>query len=286
MQTTERERRQAIFFLAAAAVLWSTGGLLIKLVTWNPFAIAGVRSAIATVVIVLAVRRPRLNFSAAQVACALAYAGTVVLFPAATKYTTAANAILLQYTAPVYIALFGAWFLGERTRLLDWLTILLVLGGMTLFLLDGLKTGDWLGNGLALLSAVSYAAMVLLLRRQKDASPIDSVILGNILAALIGLPFAFGAMPGAMSWLGLVLLGVFQLALPYLLYVKAVRHVTALEAVLIPVIEPILNPLWVMLWLGEKPSGLALIGGLIVMGAVTARGVVSAWISQGAAKKR
>lgn len=258
--------------------MWSTGGLLIKLVTWNPFAIAGVRSAIATIVIVLAVRRPRLNFSASQIACALAYAGTVVLFPAATKYTTAANAILLQYTAPVYIALFGAWFLGERTRLLDWLTILLVLGGMMLFLLDGLKTGDWLGNGLALLSAVSYAAMVLLLRRQKDASPIDSVILGNILAALSGLPFVFGAVPGAMSWLGLLLLGVFQLALPYLLYVSAVRHVTALEAVLIPVIEPILNPLWVMLWLGEKPTGLALLGGLIVLGSVTARGAVSAWM--------
>ena len=280
MQTTEPERRQAVIFLAAAAVLWSTGGLLIKLVTWNPLAIAGVRSAIATVVIVLVVRRPRLNFSAAQVACALAYAGTVVLFPVATKYTTAANAILLQYTAPVYIALFGAWFLGERTRLLDWLTILIVLGGMALFLLDGLKTGDWLGNGLALLSAVSYAALVLLLRRLKDASPIDAVILGNIFAALIGLPFVFGALPGAMSWLGLLLLGVFQLALPYLLYVRAIRHVTALEAVLVPVIEPILNPLWVMLWLGERPSGLALVGGLIVMGAVTARGVVSAWIKR------
>jgi drug/metabolite transporter (DMT)-like permease len=278
MNSASHERRQAVILLIAAAVLWSTGGVLIKLVEWNPFAIAGVRSLIAAAVMIVVVRRPRITWSATQICCALAYAGTVVLFPAATKYTTAANAILLQYTAPVYIALFGAWFLGERARWLDWLTILIALGGMTLFLLDGLKSGAWLGNGLGLLSAVSFATMVMLLRKQKDASP-GSVIVGNLFAALIGLPFVFGPLPGAMSWLGLALLGVFQLAVPYLLYVRAIRNVTALEAVLIPVIEPILNPLLVMLWLGEKPSGLALIGGLIVLGAVTARGVVSAWMS-------
>ncbi len=272
---SNHERRQAVILLIIAAVLWSTGGLLIKLIEWHPFAIAGMRSAIAAVVLLLFVRRPRITWSATQLGCAVAYAGTVVLFAVANKYTTAANAILLQYTAPVYIALFGAWFLGERTTRLDWMTVFLVLVGMTMFLRDGLNTGNWLGNGLALASAVSFASLVLLLRKQKDASPIESVILGNILAALIGLPFMFGAMPSARSWWGLILLGVFQLGISYLLYAKAIRHITALEAVLIPVIEPLLNPIWVMLMVGEKPTGLALVGGIIVLGAVTARGVIS-----------
>lgn len=275
MNSAGSERRQAVILLIIAAVLWSTGGFLIKLVVWHPFAIAGMRSAIAAVVLLLFVRRPQITWSATQLGCALAYAGTVVMFAVANKYTTAANAILLQYTAPVYIALFGAWFLNERTTRLDWMTVFLVLTGMTLFLFDGLKTGNWLGNGLALASAVSFASLVLLLRKQKDASPIESVILGNLLAALIGLPFMFGTMPGAQSWLGLILLGVFQLGISYLLYAKAIRHITALEAVLIPVIEPLLNPIWVMLMFGEKPSGLALIGGIIVLGSVTGRGVIS-----------
>jgi drug/metabolite transporter (DMT)-like permease len=267
-------RRQAVILLIISAVLWSLGGVLIKLVEWHPFAIAGMRSAISVVVLFLAVRRPRFTWSVTQISCAVAYAGTVVMFAVANKHTTAANAILLQYTAPIYIALLSAWFLGERTGILDWITIALVLCGMTLFLLDGLSTGNWLGNGLALASALTFAWLVLLMRRQRDESSIESVILGNVIAALIGLPFMFGQMPGAKSWLGLLLLGVFQLGIPYLLYVKAIRHVTALEAVLIPVIEPLLNPLWVMLTIGEKPSGLALIGGAIVLGAVVGRGII------------
>ncbi|HZS09299.1 MAG TPA: DMT family transporter [Blastocatellia bacterium] len=275
MNSVTHERRRAVILLIIAALLWSTGGLLIKLVSWHPFAIAGMRSAIAAVVLLAAVRRPRITWSATQLGCALAYAGTVVMFAVANKHTTAANAILLQYTAPVYIALFGAWFLGERTTRLDWITIFLVLVGMTLFLFDGLRTGNWLGNGLALASAASFASLVVLLRKQKDSSPIESVILGNVIAALVGLPFMFGEMPDAKSWVGLVLLGVFQLGLSYLIYVRAVKSLTALEAILIPVIEPLLNPLWVMLQFGEKPTGLALIGGIIVLGSVTARGVIS-----------
>lgn len=277
MEPGRQKRRQAIILLIIAALLWSTGGLLIKLVEWHPFAIAGMRSAISTLVLLAAVRRPRFTWSAAQMGAAVAYAGTVVLFAVANKYTTAANAILLQYTAPLYIALFGAWFLGERATRLDWLTICLVLAGMTLFLFDGLQTDNWLGNGLALASAVSFAALVLLLRKQKDASPLESVLPGNLLAALIGLPFMFGAMPSAQSWLGLVLLGVFQLGFSYVLYAEAIRHVSALEAILIPVIEPILNPVLVMLWLGEHPTKMALLGGLIVLGSVTARGIMGVW---------
>ncbi len=273
--TTSSQERRAVLSLALAAVLFSTGGLLIKLVDLPAFAVAGGRSAIAAIIILIYIRRPKFTWSATQIGCAVAYAGTVLSFVVANKMTTAANAILLQYTAPVYIALFGAWFIGERTRLLDWITIALVLCGMTLFLLDGLSAGNWAGNLVALGSAVFYALLTLLLRKQKDASPFESVLLGNIFTAIVGLPAMIGHVPSRNSIIGLLLLGIFQLGLAYVFYASASRHVTALEIVLVTVIEPILNPLWVVLTIGEKPSLLAIIGGVIVVGAVVGRGIIS-----------
>ncbi|HYE71871.1 MAG TPA: DMT family transporter [Blastocatellia bacterium] len=275
MEIEKHERRRAIVMLLAAAVLWSIGGMLIKLVEWNPLAIAGMRSAISALVFLVFLRKPKITWSAVQIGGAIAYAGTVIFFVIANKTTTAANAILLQYTSPVYIALFSAWLLGERVTWLDWLTIALVLIGMTLFLYDSLGTGRLLGDSMALISAVCFASLVMLLRKQKDSSPFESVLLGNLLTAIIGLPFMFQSMPSAKSWLGLILLGVFQLGFSYVLYTKAIQHVTALEATLISFIEPLLNPLWVALTRGEIPSVLAMIGGLIVLGAVAARSVLS-----------
>jgi len=199
-----------------------------------------------------------------------------VLFATANKLTTAANAILLQYTAPVWVALFGAWLLGERAQRADWLTILAAFVGMGIFLYDGLRLHDLAGIIVAIASGVCFGAMILLLRKQKDGSPIESIILGNVLGALIGLPAMWSAPPLNASGVGaLLLLGVVQLGVAYLLYARALKHVTALEAVLIPVIEPILNPVWVMLVIGEQPSPVALLGGAIVLGAVTWRAVDS-----------
>jgi drug/metabolite transporter (DMT)-like permease len=269
------QRRRAIIFLVIASVLWSLGGLLIKLVNWNALAIAGMRSAITALVLLIYLGRPRFDWSPAQIGGALAYTCTVILFVLATKLTTAANAILLQYSAPVYVALFGAKFLGEKTRWFDWLTIIIVLGGMTLFFVDDLAAGGWLGNICAMLSAVSFSWLVLFLRKQKDGSPFESILLGNLIAALIGLPFMFESMPDAKSWLGLILLGVFQLGLSYIFYAAAVKHVSALEAVLIPVLEPLLNPIWVLLLIGETPGWWAGVGGMMVLLAVTGRGILA-----------
>ena len=278
--TTAPERRRAILYLLCAAFLFSTGGLLIKLVQLPALAVAGGRSAIAAIVILLFIGRPKLTWSATQIGCAVAYCGTVLFFVIANKRTTAANAILLQYTAPVYIALLSSWFLKERTTALDWATIGLVLIGMCLFLLDGLSAGNWGGNAFALLSAVCYALLAILLRKQRDASPFESVLLGNILTAIIGLPALFRQVPSTNSVIGLILLGVFQLGFAYVLFTKATRHVSALETTLLTVIEPILNPLWVVLTVGERPSLLALIGGMIVLGAVVGRGVVNSRLSE------
>ena len=180
MTDPEQAHYRAVGLALAASVLWSLGGLLVKGVSWNPLAIAGARGAIAAVVLVIAARRPRFSWSFAQVGGAVTFAVTVILSIIATKLTTAANAILLQYTAPVHVALFGAWFLGEWVTRSDWITIALVLGGMALFFLDRLTLGGLVGNVCAICSGVSYAGMVVLLRKQKDSSPIESILLGNI----------------------------------------------------------------------------------------------------------
>jgi len=268
-------RHKAIIFLVLSAILWSFGGLFIKLVSWNPMAIAGLRSLIAVLVLLAYVRHPRFTWSFPQMGGAIAYAVTVTLFVLATRLTTAANAILLQYTAPIYVALLGSWFLGERAEWFDCINILILIGGIALFFLDYLTVGNLLGNGFAILSGISFACLVLFLRKQKNESPIGSIMLGNLLTGLVGLPFMFDSMPGALSWAGLLFLGVVQLGLSYVLYSKAIKHVTALEAILIPGIEPILNPIWVFLILGERPGKWALIGGFIVLISVTLRSLIA-----------
>ena len=260
--------------LMLVAVLWSLGGVLIKSVEWHPMAIAGMRSAIAVPVILACAGRPRITFSRVQLVGGLAYAGTVVLFVLATRMTTAANAIFLQYTAPIYVAALGPWLLGERAMRSDWLVIAAALGGIGLFFLDHLSLAGMWGNVLALASGVCFAGLVLSLRHQRDESPIAAIVLGNVFAALAGLPFMFGPGPSAQGWVALGVLGAVQLGLPYALYGIAIRRVTALEAVLIPLAEPILNPLWVMLLVGERPGNWALVGASLVLGAVLLRGIL------------
>ncbi|MFO1372557.1 MAG: DMT family transporter [Candidatus Competibacteraceae bacterium] len=264
--------RRALLLLLLTAVLWSLGGVLIKWVNWNSVAIAGVRSLIGAALIGIAFRHElHFTWSFNQLGGAVAYAGTVVLFVIANKLTTAANAILLQYTAPIYVALFSPWFLGERADRRDWLILLVMISGMILFFLDNLTVGGYWGNSIALMSGLCFGWLTLFLRRQKDGSALPSLLLGNLLAGVIGLPFMFQSLPDASSWVGLLLLGVVQLGLPYILYALALRHVRAIEGILIPMLEPVLNPIWVFLTIGEKPSPWAIVGGAIILGAVIFR---------------
>lgn len=261
--------------LLLAALCWSLGGVLIKSIEWPAMAVAGGRSAIAIPIILLCIGRPKFTFSAAQIGGALGYAGTVILFVFATRMTTAANAIFLQYTAPIYVALIGRWYLGERAARIDWLVIAVALLGIALFFMDRLTTAGLWGNIIALGSGLAFASVALFLRKEKAGSPVASILLGNILVALAGLPFMLQAPSlGEGSLWRLVLLGTVQLGLPYVFYASAIRHVTALEATLIPLLEPVLNPLWVMLALGERPGPWAIVGGLLVLGAVLGRGVL------------
>lgn len=269
------EKIKYIGFLAGAAILWSLGGILIKLVTWNPIAIAGMRSAIAACMMLFILKKPSITkWSKPKIGGTIAYVCTVMLFVTANKMTTAANAILLQYTAPIYVALFGAWLLKEKTKVSDWVTIFFVFSGMILFFIDKVGPGKMMGNLLAILSGFSFGIQVVFMRMQKDASPVESVFWGNVLTAIISIPFMFQSLPDLKSWGGLLLLGVFQLGFSYLLYAAAIKHVSALEAILIPIIEPILNPIWVFLIVGETPGKWALVGGAIVVLSVTGRYVL------------
>ncbi len=261
--------------LLLAALCWSLGGVLIKSIDWPPMAVAGGRSAIAIPIILLCVGRPRFTFSAPQIGGALGYAGTVILFVFATRMTTAANAIFLQYTAPIYVALIGRWYLGERASRIDWLVIAVALFGIALFFMDRLTTAGMWGNIIALGSGLCFASVALFLRKEKAGSPVASIVLGNIIVALAGLPFMLQAPSlGEGGLWRLVLLGTVQLGLPYVFYAIAIKQVTALEATLIPLLEPVLNPLWVMLALGERPGPWAIVGGLLVLAAVLGRGVI------------
>lgn len=269
------ERPRAILYLVITATLWSLGGLLIKSVNSNPAAIAGVRSGISAILLIALIGRPKFNWSFAQVGAAIAYSGTVLLFVIANKNTTAANAILIQYTAPIYVVILSAWLLKEKVRLYDVVTIILALGGMVLFFVDSISTRGMFGNIIAAISGVTFALFNIFMRMQKEGSPIESVLLGNIITALVGIPFLFGSMPDTKGWFYLVMLGVVQLGLPYFLYSKAIKHVTAVEASIIPILEPILNPVWVFLIFGEKPGTLAIIGGVIVIVSITGRCLIS-----------
>ncbi|MGI8820516.1 MAG: DMT family transporter [Chthoniobacterales bacterium] len=258
--------------LLLAALLWSLGGVLIKSIDWPPMAVAGGRSAIAIPLLLACMGRPRFTFSGPQIGGAIGYALTVVLFVFATRMTTAANAIFLQYTAPIYVALIGRWYLDERALRIDWLVIAVALGGIALFFLDRLSVAGFWGNIVALGSGLAFASVAIFLRKEKAGSPVTSIILGNILVALAGAPFMFQAPLAAGDAGRLLILGTLQLGLPYVLYAIAIKDVTALEATLIPLLEPVLNPTWVMLMLGERPGPWAILGGFLVLAAVLTRG--------------
>jgi drug/metabolite transporter (DMT)-like permease len=289
-----RDHRRAVALLALCAVLWSTAGVLIKLVDWNVGAIWSTRSAIAAAAL-WAWRRPSFaRISAAEWRGAGSLAATTGLFILANKLTTAANAILIQYSAPIWVALLGAWLLGERATRLDWLTIATVIGGIVLFFFEQLSFGHVAGNLVALGAGVGFAVNVVSFRQVAltpgatgASDPLRPMLLGNLIGAVLGAPFLLASPPpGATGWGALAALGLFQQAAAYLCYAWAIRHATAIEATLVSVIEPILSPVWVAIAFGERPGPWAVLGGAIVVSAVTARAVIGGSQERAGAARR
>ena len=269
------ERKNAIVLLLVAGAMWSLGGLLIKSIPWHPLAISGMRGGIAAIVIYAFSKDKKIIITFDKILAACFYTLVVTLFVISNKLTTAGNAILLQYTAPVYVALFGYMFLGEKSTFIDWITILILLGGLTLFFLDDLSFDGYLGNALAILSGMSFAALTITLRKQKDNNPSDSILLGNILTLIIGLPIILSETSFNLHSIILILiLGIIQLGVPYIFYTTAIKHVTALDAIIFPIIEPILNPVLVFFILGEALGPWAFLGGSLVLGSVVFRGLL------------
>jgi drug/metabolite transporter (DMT)-like permease len=267
------ERYKGIILAAIAATLWSTGGLLIKLIDWNPIAIAGSRSFIAAIVLLIYVRKPKFTKSKPQILGAITYTITVICFVIANKLTTAANVILLQYTAPIFVAILGAWLLKERIKGIDIFAIIAVFMGMILFFIQNINPGNTLGNLLAVLTGFFLACTTVALRFQKDGSAIDCTLLGNILSFIIALPFILQVSFDIKSIVYMIVLGVFQIGISYIFYVNSLRYITALEAILVTVLEPLLNPLWVFIFTGESPGLFSILGGLIIISAIIGRGI-------------
>jgi len=265
----------SVAMLLTTAVLWSTSGYFIKLVIWHPLAIAGTRSAIALIPMFVAYGKPKRLKGPAQIGAAVCYSITILLFVTANKLTTAANAILFQYSAPVYVLILSAFILKEKVKVKDAVTVGVVLAGLVLFFFDDLDANGMLGNILALISGIALAFMIIFLRMQKDETPVGSVFWGNVFTIIVGLPFALtNGVPGSTSFYVLIYLGLFQLGLAYVLYIKALKNLTTVETIIIPIIEPLLNPLIVAVFIGEIPGVLSLIGGAAVLAGVTLNLVV------------
>jgi drug/metabolite transporter (DMT)-like permease len=262
--------------LLITVLLWSTSGLFVKIIDWQPLSILSARSIVASFVFLIYLRRLDLNWTWVQIAGALAYVGAQLFFIMGTKITAAANVIFLTYTSPVYIILFGRWFLKEKAYPADWASIVVIFAGMLLFIGDDLTWTGFRGNLFGILAGISMAAMVLCLRKQKSGEPAKTILLGNIIASLIGLPALFQETFSPSS-MGIILyLGLLQTGLAFILYSIAIKYLQALESTLVLTLEPILNPIWVFLAIGETPGPLAVVGGILVIGAVLGRAIISA----------
>jgi len=177
---------------------------------------------------------------------------------------------MLQFTAPIWVALLSHFILKIETSLNDWIIIIIVFLGILLFFMDQLDSGNLLGNILAVLSGICMAMMIISMKYIK-VEPIQITLFGNLLIFVLSLPFLFQSHFSIRDLLYLIILGVFQLGISYILYTAAIKYVSALEGILIPILEPLLNPIWVLIFAGEKPGIYSLLGGIIILGTITFR---------------
>lgn len=269
-------RTKCLFLLVLTAVLWSMGGVIIKSVDWNFGAIAAMRGLAAALTITFLARK-NLDLSPpdrSQWILAIFMALIGISFVTATKLTTAANAILLQYSAPVWVALAAPLILRERTSGRDWLFIIIAFSGMALFFMDSLSTEGFWGIIAGVLCGMIFAGLAISLRYAKDRQPMKSIVLGNFLVASLGLIFWRPPWPSATEMMLLIFAGVVQIGLAYYIFTLASSGVSSLEMVLVTALEPLLNPIWVFLVVGERPGFWALIGGAIVLTTITAWSVL------------
>ena len=250
--------------------------MFIKLATsLDAYQVTFFRSLLAGLTVLIITRRNGLRINAFGVMCSIIYATLLFLFVWATKHTTAANAIFLQYTAPVYILILAPFVIGEKFHLRDLATVIFCIAGMSLFFVGDLTIGDYQGNIAALGSGIFLGLYIMLLKhpRAVGMNSVITVIYGNFLLALLTLPSGIASVSTiTLGDLGAVaFLGIFQIGISYILFIKGVTAGTRpLDASIIGFIEPLLNPVWVFIFVGERPSNWAVLGGLIIIATVIA----------------
>lgn len=273
--------RSPLLLVIAAAMLWSTGGLFIKWTSLSGLELSFGRSLLAAITVAIFTRHEGFGLNRITALTSVLYAALLVLFVLATKQTTAANAIFLQYTAPVYLLIFEPLFYKEKFRSRDLIVVLACIGGMSLFFVGQLRPQDVIGNLLALASGLCFACYFLLLRHSKsrNVNRASSVIYGNLLVVLICAPWGLPAVAHMTphDFLTVSYLGVVQIGVAYTLFTAAMaRGLRSLDAGIVGYIEPVLNPIWVFVILGERPSQWALVGGAIIVVAVVCHMLVEA----------
>ena len=264
MTLTDHQRGLAA--IAFAGLLWSTGGLFIKLLPFPPLAITAWRSGFALLVFALIFGKSVLQTNGKMWLTSLFYAATLLSFVAATKITTSANAIFLQFTAPIYVLLLEPILFKIKLLRINFITVCFCIFGMCLFFLDDFGGGGLSGNLLALFSGVCFAGFMLGQRANEPRTHAAAIFWGNALVVLASAPTALQTgWPGGQSFLMLAFLGIFQIGCAYALFTYGLKRTLAIEASLLAFVEPILNPVWVWLGYGEWPGNWAIVGGAVIL---------------------
>ena len=265
-------KKKGTLCVFTAALLYSIGGLCIKVIPWNGVAINGARTAIAIVVIgiYLWITKHPLRFNRWILFGAVSVFATNLLFSVANKLTTAANAIVLQFTATIFVILFSMLFFHRKPGKLDIAACVIVFGGILFFFADSLSMGGGLGNALALLSGITYA-VIFMLNDLPNGDPISSVFWGDVISAVVGLPFLFRETDFSLvPIISVLALGIFQVAFAYIFLTIGLKTTPAVTASLVSGIEPVLNPLLVAIFYGEEMGRFAVIGAaIVIVGVVT-----------------
>ena len=268
-----KKENLAIIEMLICATLWSIAGIFMKLLPWNGFAVAGLRSLIAglTIAAYILIRGKRIIINRRTLVTGVFTACVYTCFAVANKLTTAANAIVLQFTSPVFIVIFSALILKKRIRRSDALVVSFTLIGIALFFFDQLRPGYILGNFVAIAAGMFMAGMFMAVGELEGEQRFSGILIGQSLTFLVGLPFVIATRPEftAVTTLSILILGVFQLGISYILYVESSKYCPPLACSLLGAAEPLLNPVWVLIFDGERPGVFALIGGVIVVVSIT-----------------
>ncbi len=266
------EHKKGLLAVLAAAMLWSTGGLFIKLVTLDAMQISFFRCVWAAIVFAVIFRKQVFYANLFTFINAFSYAAVLILFVLSNKMTTAANAIFLQYTAPIYVLIFEPVINKTNYEKINIVTIIICFIGMLLFFIGEISPGHMVGNILSLLSGVAFAAFMLGMRKNKKEYQFSSIFYGNIIVFLFCTPYMFSINNLSLNnFLMVSYLGIFQIGTAYIIFSYGLKRVLAIEASLLSMIEPVLNPVWVFLGYGETPSFMAIIGGIVIVSAIMVR---------------